>query len=329
MRRRDFLKAAVAAAAGGLSASIASVSAASAQATAWPNKPVKLILPYAPGGATDLIGRPWADKLSQAFGHPFIIENRGGAGGMIGTEAVSKAPADGYTFLLTPSAPLNILPTLRQVPYDPLTSFTPVARVGDLISGFVIHPSVGVKTFAEMLDYAKKNPGKLTFGSAGLGTSTHMRVEMLNYRAKVEILHVPYRGSADALNDLLAGSIHMMNEINPLPHVRAGKLTLLNLNASKRSSEWPGIPTLTELGYPNSDVPSWYSIQAPAGTPTDIIQAFNTKVIEIGKTADMQATMTKLSVDLPFQTPAQMVEFLKNDIKANQEVIKAANIKLE
>lgn len=324
MKRRDFLKAAGAAAIGGFS-----MTRASAQATAWPNKPVKLILPYAPGGATDLIGRPWAEKLGQAFGQPFVIENRGGASGAIGTEAVTKAAPDGYTFLLTPSAPLTILPILRQVPYDPLTSFTPVARVGDLISGFVIHPSVGVKTFKEMLDYARKNPGKLSFGSAGLGTSTHMRVEMLKFRAGVDILHVPYRGSADSLNDLLAGSIHMMNEINPLPHVRAGKLILLNINAPKRSAEWPDIPTLTELGFPDSDVPSWYSIQAPAGTPADIIQKFNAKVTEFAKTAEMQAAMTKLSVDLPIQTPAEMTEFLKSDIKRNTEVIKAANIKLE
>lgn len=324
MKRRDVLKAAGAAVLGGFS-----VTRAFAQAAAWPNKPVKLILPYAPGGATDLIGRPWAEKLSQAFGQPFVIENRGGASGAIGTEAVTKSVPDGYTFLLTPSAPLTILPILRQVPYDPLTNFVPVARVGDLISGFVVHPSVGVKTFKELLDYAKKNPGKLSFGSAGLGTSTHMRVEMLKYRAGVDILHVPYRGSADSLNDLLAGSIHLMNEINPLPHVRAGKLILLNINAPKRSAEWPDIPTLTELGFPDSDVPSWYSIQAPAGTPADIIQKFNAKVTEIAKTADMQAAMTKLSVDLPVQTPTEMAEFLKNDIQRNREVIKAANIKLE
>ncbi len=324
MKRRDFLKAAGAAAIGGLS-----ITRAHAQAGAWPNKPVKLILPYAPGGATDLIGRPWAEKLGQAFGQPFVIENRGGASGAIGTEAVSKAPPDGYTFLLTPSAPFTILPILRKTPYDPVASFTPVARVGDLISGFVVHPSVGIKTFQELIDYAKKNPGKLSFGSAGLGTSTHMRIEMLNYRAKVDILHVPYRGSADSLNDLLAGSIHLMNEINPLPHVRAGKLILLNINAPKRAAEWPDIPTLTELGFPDSDVPSWYSIQAPAGTPADIVQKFNAKVTEIAKTAEMQAAMIKLSVDLPVQTPAEMAEFLKSDIKRNTEVIKAANIKLE
>jgi tripartite-type tricarboxylate transporter receptor subunit TctC len=324
MKRRDFLKAAGAAAIGTFS-----ITKASGQAAGWPNKPVKLILPYAPGGATDLIGRPWAEKLGAAFGQPFVVENRGGASGAIGTEAVMKSAPDGYTFLLTPSAPFTILPLLRKTPYDPIKDFAPVARVGDLISGFVIHPSVGVKTFQEMLDYAKKNPGKLSFGSAGNGTSTHMRVEMLNYRAKVDILHVPYRGSADALNDLLSGQIHMMNEINPLPHVRAGKLILLNLNAPKRSAEWPGIPTLTELGYPNSDVTSWYSIQAPAGTPADIIEKFNAKVTEIGKSAEMQATLTKLSVDLPFQKPAEMTEFLKADVASNNEVIKAANIKLE
>ena len=194
------------------------------------------------------------------------------------------------------------------MPYDPVTSFTPVARVGDLISGFVVHPSIGVKTFQELIDYAKKNPGKLSFGSAGIGTSTHMRVEMLNYRAKIDVLHVPYRGSADALNDLLAGSIQLMNEINPLPHVRAGKLILAQPQLA-RSAPTSGLAfrTLTELGYPNSDVPSWYSIQAPAGTPADIVQKFNAKVGEIGKTEDMQATMRKLSVDLPFQTPEQMI----------------------
>lgn len=324
MKRREFLKAAGAATLGGFA-----ITRASAQASVWPSKPVKFILPYAPGGATDLLGRPWAEKLGQAFGQPFVIEHRGGASGAIGTEAAMKSAPDGYTFLFTPSAPFTILPLLRKTPYDPVKDFTPVSRNGDLISGFVIHPSVGAKTFPEMLDYARKNPGKLAYGSAGNGTSTHMRVEMLRYRAKVDILHVPYRGSADALNDLLAGNIQMMNEINPLPHVRAGKLILLNVNSPKRSAEWPGIPTLTELGYPNSDVPGWYSIQAPAGTPADIVAKLNAKVIEVGKTPEMQAILTKLSVDLPFQTPTEVTEFLMSDIKRNTEVIKAANIKIE
>lgn len=323
MKRRAFLKLTGAAAAGLVYSPYVSAQAA------WPNRPVKLLLPYAPGGATDLIGRPWAERLGQAFGQPFVIENRGGASGMIGTEAVSKAAADGYTYLLTPSATLSILPSLRKTPYDPVTAFKPVARVGDLISGFVIHPSVGVKTFAEMLDHAKKNPGKLSYGSAGLGTSTHMRIEMLKYRAGVDILHVPYRGSADSLNDLLAGSIQMMNEINPLPHAKAGKLVLLNINYSERSPDWPDTPTLTELGYPDSDVPSWYSIQAPAGTPDDIINRLNAKIVEIARTDEMKATMRAISVDVPTLSPAEMHDFLKKDIARNAEVIKVAKIVLE
>lgn len=324
MKRRDFLKVAGAAAIGGFS-----VSRASAQAAAWPNKPVKLILPYAPGGATDLIGRPWAEKLSQAFGQPFVIENRGGAGGMIGTEAVSKSTPDGYTFLLTPSAPLNILPTLRKTPYDPVTSFTPVARVGDLISGFVIHPSVGVKTFPELLDYAKKNPGKLSYGSAGNGTSTHMRIEMLNYRAKIEILHVPYRGSADALNDLLAGNVHLMNEINVIPHVKSGKLKLLNVNHSARHPDFPDVPTLTEAGWPGIDVPIWYSVWAPAGTPREIIAAFNRKVTELAPQPDMVARMQAINVLVPLQAPAEMLAYWETDSAANLKLIRDAKITLD
>jgi tripartite-type tricarboxylate transporter receptor subunit TctC len=323
MRRREFLGLAGATLAAGV------YPRASARAAAWPEKPVKLILPYAPGGATDLIGRPWAEKLSQAFGQQFVVENRGGAGGMIGTEAASKAPPDGYTFLLTPNATLTVLPNMRKTAYDPQKSFDPVARVGDLVCGFVIHPAVGVKTFKEMIDYAKRSPGKLSFGSAGLGTSSQLRIEMLKYRAGIDILHVPYRGSADALNDLLANTVQMMNEINPIAHVKAGKLILLNINFAERHPDFPDVPTLTELGYPNSDVPVWFSIQAPAGTPREIVEKFNAKVIEIAKTDEMKARMRAINVIVPLQTPEQMARHLVEDLARNGEVIKAANIKLE
>lgn len=324
MKRREFLKVA-----GGAALGAFSISKVAAQAETWPNKPVKLILPYAPGGATDLIGRPWAEKLSQAFGQQFVIDNRGGAGGMIGTEAASKSPNDGYTFLLTPSATLTVLPNLRQTPYDPQKDLTPVARVGDLVCGFVIHPSVGAKTFAEMVDYAKKNPGKLNFGSAGLGTGSHLRLEMLKFKAGIDITHVPYRGSADAISDLLPGNVQMMNEINVLPHVRAGKLYLLNINYPTRSPDWPDVPTLTELGVKDADEPIWYSIQAPAGTPQPIIDKLNARCVEIAKTDDMQKRMRDISVVVPPQTPKEMAEFLKKDLASNAELCKAANVKLE
>src|SRR5687767_8336122 len=191
MRRREFLTLAGASLAAGFS------SRALAQAQSWPDRTVKLIVPYAPGGASDALARPWADKLGQAFGQQFVVENRGGASGMIGAEAAAKSPPDGYTILFTPNAPLSVLPSLRKTPYDPITSFEPVGRAGDVINGFVIHPSVGVKTFQEMVDYAKKNPGKLTYASSGQATSTHLRLEALKFKAGIDILHVPYRGGAD------------------------------------------------------------------------------------------------------------------------------------
>jgi putative tricarboxylic transport membrane protein len=302
---------------------------AAAQAQSWPDRPVKLILPYAPGGATDLIGRPWAEKLSHAFGQQFVIENRGGAGGMIGNEAAAKSLPDGYTFLLTPNATLTILPNLRQTPYDPLKSFDPVGRAGDLVTGFVINPAVGVKTFKELIEYAKKNPGKLAYGSAGLGTATQLRIEMLKFRAGIDILHVPYRGSADALSDLLPNTIQMMNEINVPPHVKAGKLVLLDINYATRHPDFPDVPTLTELGYADSDVPIWYLICAPAGTPKDILQKFNAKLIELAKTDEMIAKFRAINVIVPSQTPEEVRTYLVEDSKRNVELIKAANIKLE
>jgi tripartite-type tricarboxylate transporter receptor subunit TctC len=321
MRRREFL--------GLAGATLVTGVSTRARAAEWPQRPVKLILPYAPGGATDLIGRPWADKLTHAFGQQFIIENRGGASGIIGTEAAAKAAPDGYTFLLTPNAPLSVQPMLRKTPYDPVKNFTPVGRVGDLISGFVIHPAAGPKTFKEMVDYAKANPGKLAYGSAGLGTASHLRLEMLKVKAGIDILHVPYRGNADALNDLLANTVQMMNEINPMPHVRAGKLILLDISYPERHPDFPNVPTLWEVGYGEAYVPSWYSIWAPAGTPPAIIEKINTKMAEIARTPEMKARLLAINVACPVQTPEEMGRHLAEDTKRNAELVKLTNLKIE
>ena len=296
---------------------------------AWPAKPVKLILPYAPGGATDFIGRPWADKLGQALGHPFVVDNRGGASGAIGTEAVAKAAPDGYTFLLTPSAPLTVLPHMRKVGYDVRKDLTPVGRVGDLVCGFTVIPSLGINSIAELVAYAKKNPGKLAFGSAGPGTSTHMRIEAFKAAAGVDILHVPYRGSADALNDLLAGNVQMMNEINVIPHVKSGKLRLLAVNYPTRHPDFPTVPTLSEAGFPGIDVPVWYSVWAPTGTPKDIIAALNRKIAEITPTPDMVARMQNINVVVPIETPEQTLAFFEKDSAANLKLIQDAKITLD
>src|SRR5262245_36450739 len=247
---------------------------------------------------------------------------------MIGTEAASKAAPDGYTLLLTPNATLSVLPSLRKTPYDP-KSFLPVARVGDFVTGFSMHPAVGPKSFQEMVAYAKANPGKLSYGSAGLGTATHLRIEMLKYRAGIDILHVPYRGSADALNDLLPNTIQMMNEINVLPHVKAGKLILLDINYSERHPDFPDVPTLTELGYGDAGVPIWYLVLAPAGTPKDILAKFNTTLIELAKSDEIIAKMRAINVIVPPQTPEEIRAHMVEDTKRNAELIKMANIKLE
>ncbi len=324
MRRREFLKGSAGVLAGGLASP-----AVHAQTANWPAKPVRIVVPYAPGGASDIIARPWAEALSQSFGQQFVIENRGGAGGMIGCETVSKAAPDGYTFLLTPCAALTILPLLQKTPYDPQKGFVPVGRIGDTISGFVIHPAVGPRTLQETVAYAKANPGKLSYGSAGNGTITHFRLEMLKYRAGIDILHVPYRGSADSLNDLLANNIQMMAEINPLPHVKAGKLILLSINHPKRSPEFPDTPTLAECGYPNSDMISWYAIWAPTGTPPDIIARFNARIAEIGNSAEMRKTLQTISAVTVIDKPEDTSKFLGEELQRNADLIKAANIKLE
>lgn len=320
MKRREFLGMGAAALAAGISRRAA--------AQSWPDKPVKVIVPFAAGGGTDVVARPWAEKLGQIFGQQFVVENRGGASGIIGTEATAKSPPDGYTLLVSSNTTTVNLPLLRKVPYDP-QSLVPIARLGDVVTGFVIHASVGAKTFPEMLDFAKKNPGKLAFGSSGPGTGPHLRFEMMRYRTGVDILHVPYRGGADALTDILANNVQMMNEPVTLPHVKAGKLHLLNINHSERSVDFPHVPTLTELGYPNSDVPIWFSIWAPTGTPKDILQRLNEEIVKHSKTDEMKEKLRLAGSAPVIQTLDEIAAFRDADTKQMANLIKTANIKIE
>ena len=323
MRRRQFLQL-------GASTTIAAglPLRATAQVQAWPDKPVKIIVPFAPGGATDLLSRPWAEKLSQAFGQQFVIENRGGASGLIGTEAAAKAAPDGYTFLFTGSTTTIAIPLMRKVNYD-YASLIPIGRMGDVLCGFVINASVGPKTLPELIDYAKKNPGKLAFGSSGNGTTPHLRFEIFKHKTGLDILHVPYRGGADTLNDILANNVQMMNEPVSLPHVKTGKLHLLVVNHANRMSEYPDVPTLTEAGYPNSDVPIWFTLWAPGGIPKEIVEKLNAKIREIATTDDMQARIRLVGCEPVIQTIPEIEAFREQDRKALAELIAAANIKLE
>ena len=323
MRRRTFLKLAGTAGAG----FAAFPTIISAQAP-WPNRPVKIVVPFAAGGGTDNLARFWAERLSQAFGQPFVVENRGGGSGIIGTEAVARAAPDGYTLLLSSNSATVNLPLLRKVPYDP-TSIQPVVRVGDAVTGFCVHPSTGLKSVKDLVDYGKANPGKLACCSAGVATSSHMRMEMLSFRTGAKFLHVPYRGGSEALSDLLAGTVHFMNDPTVNPAAKAGKLNMLCVNHSMRSPEFPDAPTLTEAGYPNSDVPLWFSIWAPVGMPPAIAEALHAKVTEISKLPDVPARVLLAGMLPVTSTQAELAAFYDSERKAISDLIKTADIRME
>ncbi len=325
MRRRDFL--ALAAGTSACSFLQGSTSAV-AQAANWPDRPVKFIVSFAPGGATDLVARPWADALTKAFGQQFVVENRGGASGLIGNEAAFRSPPDGTTFLFTGNTATVGLPLLKKHNFDP-RQFLAVAHMGSAVSGFVVHPSTGFKTMQELVDYAKKNPGKLNFGSSGPGTQPHLRLEMLKFKAGVDIAHIPYRGGSDSLNDLLAGNIQIMNEASTLPHVKAGKLVMLTVNAPTRFAEVPDVPTLAETGIKDADMGSWFGLYAPPGTPKDILVKLNAKINEIAKTPEWKAKMQLVACIPAVATIEEMQKIWDQDVKDTEQVIKAAGIKLE
>lgn len=325
MRRRDFLSLAAGTSAFGI---VNRAAPAAAQAANWPDKPVKFIVSFAPGGATDLVARPWADALSKAFGQQFLVENRGGASGLIGNEAAFKSPPDGSTFLFAGNTATVGPPMLKKHNFDPM-QFMIVAHMGNAVSGFVVHPSTGFKTFKDLVDFAKKNPGKLNFGSSGPGTQPHLRLEMLKFKAQVDIAHIPYRGGSDSLNDLLAGNIQIMNEASTLPHVKAGKLVMLTVNAPQRFAEVPDVPTLTESGISGGDMGSWFGLYAPPGTPKDILVKLNTKINEIARTPEWKAKMQLVATIPVVATIEETQKIWDQDVKDTAEVIKAAGIKLE
>lgn len=321
MRRRNFLTTAA-------TASVLAIGGRSpARAQAWPTKPVRLIVSFPAGGATDLVARPWAETLSKALGQQFVVENRAGAAGMIGNEAAFRATPDGHTFLFAGNTATVSVPLLYKMNFDP-RQFLIAGHLGNGVSGFTIHPSVGVKTFAEFLDYARKNPGKLNFGSSGPGTQPHLRLEMLKFKTGVDIAHIPYKGGAESLQDLLAGHIQLMNEASTFAHVKAGKLIMLNVNTPTRFVEFPDVPTLTECGVKDADMGSWFGMYAPPGTPKDIINRMNAKMNEVSATADWKAVMQRVA-NLPVVASiAESQKIWDDDWKNTEEVIKTAGIKL-
>lgn len=321
MKRRDFLAAGAMAAAG--------LSTAAAQTTPnWPTKPVRIIVNYAPGGSTDNGTRPFTEHLARGLGQPVVIENKSGAAGQIGLETGVKAAPDGYTFFVSPVAAVTILPQARKVGYDPFKDMVPVSHYIDSTYVIAVHPSVPAKSIPELVALAKAQPGKLAFGSTGLGTMAQMVLEGFNQAAGVDILHVPYRGGADALNDFLAGNLQVFTEGNILPHVKAGKARLLAVVDSQRHPDFPDVPLISEI-YPGMDMTNWFGMFAPAGTPDAIVQRMAAEMNKAAANPELQAYMIRIALRATASQPADLSTLLQKDYARYGKMVKDLNIRMD
>lgn len=316
----------------GLSASVLlmtfATQAAAQGAADWPNKTVRLIVNFGPGGSADNSARPFAERLSKELGQQFVIENRGGASGALGLEAVMKAAPDGYTFGITPSLSLVILPHLRKTPYDPLKDLVPVSIMTDGTLLLAVHPSVPVKTVPEFIEYAKKNPGKLSWGTAGVGSFGHIMSEAVKASAGLDILHVPYRGGGESLADFLSGVHQIHADPNTFPHVAAGKANLLAVLDRKRHPDYPNVPLLKEI-LPEIDYIVWFGIMAPPGTPAPIAKKFSEAIAKIAKEPALEPILRKAALAPYGSTPEEMAESIKKDHAKFGALIKKLDIKAE
>ena len=293
----------------------------------WPAKPVKVIVNYAPGGSTDNATRPFMEKLSIAFGQQFVVENKGGASGAVGVEAGVRSAPDGYTFFVTPVASVTILPNARPTAYDPFKDMVPVSQIVDSTLVFAVHPSLKVNTMQEFVAYAKKNPGKLNFGSSGLGTLTQMICESVNLVAGIDMLHVPYRGGAESLTDFLAGQVQVFSEGNVLPHVKAGKALLLAVVDSERHPEFPDVPMLQEV-YPEADILNWFGLFAP-GTPEPIVRRMSEELAKAARNPELRAHLLRLALRANGSTPEHLASILRKDFDRYGKLIKTLNIRMD
>ena len=286
----------------------------SAAAQSWPNRPLKMIVPFPPGGAVDILGRAISQKLSDATGQPVVVDNRAGAGGAVGSEAAARSPNDGYTLLMGSTSTISINPALVSKPtYDPQKDFTPVSQVAFVPHLLVLSATVPASNLKEFIAYAKANPGKLNYASAGNGTPHHIAGEMFKQLAGVELVHVPYKGTGPAVNDLLAGQVSFMSVevLAALPHVRAGKLRALGMATAARSEVAPDLPTVAEAGLPGFEVTAWYGVFAPAGSPPAALQRVAAEVGKAVRDADFRERLANLGATPVGSSPEEFARFLR------------------
>ncbi|MDO8279382.1 MAG: tripartite tricarboxylate transporter substrate binding protein [Burkholderiaceae bacterium] len=297
------------------------------QAQSYPDRPVRIIVPYAAGGASDAVTRTVAAKLGEMWMLCVVVENRGGGGGNIGCEAAARSAPDGYTLLMATVGTHGINPAIfAKLPYDPVKDFEPVSLVASTVSILTVNPALPVRSVQELVAYAKANPGKLTFGSSGNGSSHHLAGEMLNMRANVQTRHVPYKGTASMMTDLLGGQIDMTFDpiISSLPHVKSGKLRALAVTSAQRVPMLPELPSMQEAGVPNYDVGSWYGLMAPAGTPRAIVAKISADVARVVAMVDVKDKLVQQGATSIGSTPDQLGAHVKSEIAKWAPIVKAS-----
>ena len=295
----------------------------------YPSKPIRLVVPFPPGATSDNLGRIIASKLQDALGQPVIVDNRPGAGGTIGTDSVAKSAADGYTLLSATNGFMAIAPHIMAVKYDPLKDFQTISLVGDSYSVLAVHPSVPANSLAELIALAKQRPGGLNFGSAGNGSLTHLFGEVFKNLAGVNIVHVPYKGSAAAITDTLAGRLQITFDPAALPHVQAGKLKPLAVTTPTRWPEIPNVPTMAEAGLPGFNARLWFGLMGPAGMPPQVVKMLSEKMADILARSDTKEALARIALKAESSTPEALTERIREDYEFFGRIVKSANIKAD
>lgn len=315
-----------------LAASLCVAAALPVQAQSYPSKPVTLVVPFTAGGTTDIIGRIVADGLGKRLGQPVIIDNRGGAGGNIGAGAVAQAKSDGYTLLLGYNGTNAINPSLyKKLPWDPIKSFDPISMVARVNNVVVVNPALDIKTLPDLVVHAKAHPGELNYGSAGAGSIFHLAGEMFQQLAGVRMTHVPYKGAAPALTDLMGGQVQVMFSTIPaaLSFIKAGKLRAIAVTGPQRSPLFPELPTAGEAGYPVMVVDSWFAVFAPKGLPADVQASLNKALRDVIADPAIVKKMEEQGAQPVGSTPAELMTLLNKDIRSWSAIISSAKVSLD
>jgi tripartite-type tricarboxylate transporter receptor subunit TctC len=300
-------------------------------ATPYPSKPVRVVVPYPAGGPNDLIARLVAQKLSERLQQPFVIDNRAGATGMLGTDMVAKAAPDGYTLLVSASVHV-IYPSLYQkVPFDPLKDFAPISLIARAPLVLSVNPALNVKSVSELIAAAKAKPGTLQYASSGNGSATHLAAEAFKTQAKVDLQHIAYKGSSPAMNDVIAGHVQIIFDSvgSTLPYTKAGKLRPLAVTSAKRSAATPDLPTIAESGVPGYDISTWYGLWAPAGTPRDIVDKLSSEVHDILQSPDVKQQFTSRGIDPVGSNPVEFRDYNASETTKWAKVVKDSGAKLD